>query len=273
MSEPNTTFGGSIPAAYDRYLGPLLFRPYAAELASRVARLAPTRVLETACGTGILTEELCRVLPPDAELVATDLSEGMLELTRQRCGGDSRVRLQVADAGELPFPDRSFDAVVCQFGIMFVPDKLRALTEANRVLAAGGHHLFNVWDGMDVNPIGRLSQELIVQAYPENTPGFYRVPFGMNDRGQIRDLLLASGLREATLDTVALEGTSPSATDAATGMISGTPTVSALRERGVEDPAPLITALAAALEKLGGRAPLRLPMQAIVVTARGGPRS
>lgn len=272
MSEPNTSFGGSIPAAYDRYLGPLLFRPYAADLAARVARLAPRRVLETACGTGILTEELCRVLPGTTELAATDLSEGMLELTRRRLGGDSRVTFRVADASDLPFPDQSFDVVVCQFGIMFVPDKLRALTEANRVLTGGGHHLFNVWDGMDVNPIGRLSQELIVQAYPENTPGFYRVPFGMNDRGQIRELVLASGLREAALDTVAIEGVSPSATDAATGMITGTPTVTALRERGVEDPSPLIARLAAAFEALGGRAPLRLPMQAIVVTTTGGSR-
>jgi SAM-dependent methyltransferase len=194
----------------------------------------------------------------------------MLEQTRRRSFGDRQIAYRVADAIDLPFRDDSFDLVVCQFGLMFVTDRQKALAEANRVLKPGGHHLLNVWDGMEHNPIGRLAQDQLTAAFPGDTPGFFRIPFGMSDRGQLRDLILASGLRDAILETVAIEGTSPSALDAATGMVTGTPTISALRQRGIEDPGPLISRLAAELERVGGRAPLRIPLQAIVVSTLSG---
>lgn len=266
MTQPDTSFAGSIPAAYDRYLVPMIFRPYAVDLAARAARFGPKRILETACGTGILTEELGRILPADVELVATDFSEGMLEITRKKMAGDRRVSTRVVDASDLPYPDREFDLVICQFGVMFVPDKQRAFSEANRVLRTGGHLLLNVWDGFASNPLGGLPHQLMVETYPKDPPAFYQVPFSMHDQDAIRALARNAGLKDVRLELLPFTGTSPTARDAATGMLTGTPTISALRERGMEDPSPLIDRLAADFARIGGIAPFRVPMQAIVVT-------
>src|SRR5689334_7963313 len=143
MAQSDTVFAGSIPALYDRYLGPLIFEPYAADLADRVASAAAGRVLETAAGTGVLTRALASVLPGASEIVATDLNQPMLDFAAARPGVE-RVRWQRADALALPFPERSFDAVVCQFGAMFFPDKVTGYREALRVLRPGGRFVCSV---------------------------------------------------------------------------------------------------------------------------------
>jgi ubiquinone/menaquinone biosynthesis C-methylase UbiE len=121
----DTVFAGSVPELYDSHLVPLIFEPYAADLARRVAALAPSRVLETAAGTGVVTRAMARALPASVELVATDLNQPMLD--RAAAVGTRRpVQWQQADAMRLPFDDASFDVVGCQFGVMFFPDRARA---------------------------------------------------------------------------------------------------------------------------------------------------
>lgn len=144
-------FAGSIPASYDRYLGPLLFRPYAADLAARLAAEPCTRALELAAGTGIVTAEAARALPT-TRIVATDISPAMLDVAAGR-QDTSGVEFRVADAQDLPFDDGSFDAVFCQFGVMFLPDRARAYGEMRRVLRPGGRLLFSVWDSIEHSPI------------------------------------------------------------------------------------------------------------------------
>ena len=122
MATTDTAFAGSIPGLYDRYLGPLLFEPYAAVVAERAKALAPGRILETAAGTGIVTAALHAALP-DAEIVATDLNQAMLDVAADRIQSD-KVSFLAADAQQLPFDDESFDLVACQFGVMFYPDKV-----------------------------------------------------------------------------------------------------------------------------------------------------
>src|SRR5829696_6629027 len=149
MSATDTVFAGSIPALYDRYMGPLLFEPYAAEVARRALAIAPGHVLETAAGTGVVTQALHRALP-EAEIVATDLNAPMLEEAEQRMAA-GKVRFQQADALALPFEDGSFDLVVCQFGVMFFPDKVAGNSEAYRVLQDGGRYLLVIWNKVDEN--------------------------------------------------------------------------------------------------------------------------
>ncbi|HXA72004.1 MAG TPA: class I SAM-dependent methyltransferase, partial [Stellaceae bacterium] len=144
MTNVDQTFAGSIPALYDRHLGPMLFEPYALDMAERVARLAPKRVLEIAAGTGIVTRALSQKLPT-VPIVATDLNQPMLDHAAARLSSE-RITWRQADAQALPFDDASFDVLVCQFGVMFFPDKAKAFSEARRVLAPGGRFLFNVWD-------------------------------------------------------------------------------------------------------------------------------
>ena len=137
MSQTDNVFAGSIPALYDQYLGSLLFQPYGRDIADRLAYLTDGRLLETAAGTGIVTRALAAALSNQVKIVATDLNQPMVDHAAMQFSS-SRVAWQKADALKLPFEDASFDCVVCQFGIMFVPDKLKAYREALRVLKSGG---------------------------------------------------------------------------------------------------------------------------------------
>ena len=160
MSDRAADFTGSIPSFYDQGLGPIFFDEFADDIARRVAVSAPTRVLEIAAGTGIVTRRLRDLLPPESYLTATDLNPPMLEVARRKFHSDEMVEFQPADATALPFADASFDAVMCQFGVMFFPDKDKGHREAHRVLVSGGRYLFSVWDSHRHNPIGRLITEV-----------------------------------------------------------------------------------------------------------------
>jgi ubiquinone/menaquinone biosynthesis C-methylase UbiE len=144
-SDKVAAFAGTLAEFYDRYLVPLMFAPYAEVVADRAKALLPRRVLETAAGTGVVTEALARILPTDVTITATDLNEPMIELGKVRAGME-RVNWQQADAMKLPFPDESFDLIVCQFGVMFFPDKRASFVEAFRVLTPGGRYVFVLWD-------------------------------------------------------------------------------------------------------------------------------
>ena len=137
MVATDKLFAGSIPEIYDRFLVPLIFEPYAVDLAGRVAALAPDDVLETAAGTGVLTRALSQQLPASTHIVATDLNQPMLDQAARRQPAGT-VEWKQADALALPFGDRSFDVVACQFGVMFFPDKVQGYKEARRVLRPDG---------------------------------------------------------------------------------------------------------------------------------------
>jgi len=270
MTSSDAHFVGSIPETYHRHLGPLWFEPYAVDLAGRLelaAKEAP-RVLELAAGTGILTRRLRERLPAGASLVATDVNEPMLAVARANLGDKAGVEWRQADAGELPFAAETFDAVVCQFGLMFFPDRARALREAARVLVPGGQLLLNVWDSLEQNPLGRIAHETIARFFPTEPPDFYKVPFGLSDTGAVRTLLESAGFEEIRAVSVPLLAQAPSAEHAAIGLVRGNPILLAIRERGMAEPDEIVAAVAAALAKGFGNWPLRVPMQAHVFTAK-----
>ena len=267
MTDSNARFTGSIPAAYHKFLGPFLFQPYAEDLTARVVARAPRDVLEVACGTGIVTAVLGSALP-QANLVATDLNDAMIDFARGVVPARPQLSWRQADACALPFADAQFDVVACQFGLMFVPDKLLAMKEARRVLRPGGWLLFNVWDSLHENPSAEITRDTINRLFPDNPPTFYEVPFGLHDRNVLRRLLAEAGFQDISLETVTRESFAPSARDAATGLVTGSPALTAIQERGVTDPAPVVATVAEAIAKRGGTAPFRVPMQAIVVSAR-----
>ena len=188
MASIDIRFSGSVPANYERYMVPLLFQPYAEILAERAAQFAPRQILETAAGTGVVTAALARALP-EAEIIATDLNQAMLDVAAKRVSSDS-VSFRQADALDLPFEDESFDLVVCQFGVMFYPDKVRGNAEARRVLRDGGRYLLAIWDGMDRNPLSELAHQTMERRFPDNPPMFLqRGPFSYHDAHWIeRDL-------------------------------------------------------------------------------------
>lgn len=271
MSEANARFLGTIPELYDRHLGPVIFEPYAADLARRVAAAAaaPATVLEVACGTGILTQQLRAHLPATARLVATDLNQPMIDYARVKPGAPSGVDWRTADAAALPFASASFAALVCQFGLMFVPDKEAPFREARRVLAKDGLFAFNVWDGFEHNPFGRIAHETIASFFPANPPNFYQVPFGFHDADVLRHFLDVSDFGQVQLEWVTLETHSPSARSFAVGLVKGNPVSIDIQERGAALD-PIVDALEAALTRAGGDHPFRSTMRALVVTARAG---
>lgn len=267
MADPNAEFIGSIPAAYDRYLGPMFFEPFADDLVARLELASVGAVLELAAGTGILSQRLFRALPASAALTVTDLNEPMLGVARAKLS-HARIAWQTADAQALPVPDASFDAVACQFGVMFFPDKARAFREARRVLRPRGQLAFNVWLPLAENPVGRIAGDTIVRFFASDPPTFYQVPFGFADEARIRELLGAARFEVLGAHRVALEARSPSALDAARGLVTGNPILPAVTERATAPVEEIIRAVAAALAAEGGAAPLRLPMRALVVVAR-----
>src|SRR6266702_2406002 len=183
------TFTGSIPKIYESYLVPLIFEPYAVDIARRLASRSPSRVLEIAAGTGVVTRAMVSVLSDRTSIVATDLNQAMLD--QAIATGTSRpVEWRQADAMQLPFADGAFDAVVCQFGAMFFPDKARAFAEARRVLRPGGFFLFNVWDRIEENEFAHAVTTALETVFPDDPPRFLaRTPHGYHDKTAIaRDL-------------------------------------------------------------------------------------
>ena len=171
-------FAGSIPGIYEKLLVPLIFAPYAEDLAARVAARAPARVLEIAAGTGVVTRALAIALPASAAIVATDLNPGMLE-TAVQVGTTRPVQWRPADAMKLPFADAEFDVVVCQFGVMFFPDKCQAFAEARRVLRPGGAFLFNAWGRIEDNEFADVVTTSLASLFPADPPRFLaRTPHG-----------------------------------------------------------------------------------------------
>ena len=269
MSETNARFLGTIPELYDRHLGPVIFEPYAADLARRVVAKPPGAVLEVACGTGILTQQLRARLSPSIRLVATDLNAPMIDYARSKLGASGDIEWHPADATALPFPPGSFAALACQFGLMFVPDKNAAFREARRVLAKDGVFVFNVWGGFEDNAFGRIAHETIGGFFPEDPPDFYRVPFGFHDPDVLRRLLDANDFGQSQFEWVALEARSPSEESLAVGLVKGNPVSLAIQERGGALD-PIVEALSAALARAGGERPFRSTIRALVVTARAG---
>ncbi len=267
MTDRSAQFTGSIPAAYDRFLGPMLFEPYAEDLTARLVVPGTAAVLELACGTGILTARLRRALPVTASLTATDLNEPMLAYARGKVPV-SGITWQPADAAALPFPGAAFDAVACQFGLMFVPDKARAFGEVRRVLKPHGLFAFNVWLSLEENSFGRIARNTIARYFTSDPPTFYDVPFGFHDVPTIRGLLRAARLNVVSCDQVELEARSPSAQDAARGLVTGNPVLLDVAERATAPAEEIVGAVAAALAAEGGTAPLRLPMRALVFLAQ-----
>ena len=266
MTGTDTIFAGSIPGIYDRYMVPLIFQPYAQLAAERARVLHPRRILETAAGTGVLTEALLNVLP-DAKIIATDLNQPMLERAMSRLRS-SDIRFLQCDALSLPFDDGCFDLVACQFGVMFFPDKVQANREARRVLRDRGTYLLLIWNSIDANLATKVAGRAVADLFPDNCAAFYeRVPFRYFDTARIEDDLRAAGFAGIEIETVELRSRAASAHDAAIALTQGTPMRSEIEKEGEGALALATDAASAALCQFESAQGFDAPMSAHIVTA------
>lgn len=266
-SDADKVFTGSIPKLYETHLVPLIFESYAADVAKRLSSRPLARILEVAAGTGVVTRALASALPESVSIVATDLNQAMLD--HAAVVGTSRpVEWRRADAMQLPFADATFDAVVCQFGVMFVPDKPKVYSEVRRVLRPGGVFLFNVWDRISENEFADATSTAMESLFPNDPPRFLaRTPYGYFDRRVIeRDLAAAGFTQSPSFDTMTARSRASSAEIPAIGFCQGSPLRNEIESR---DPSGLGRATDAAKEVIAsrfGRGEVDAKIQAHVIT-------
>jgi SAM-dependent methyltransferase len=245
-------FTESIAAQYDRYLVPLIFEPYAADMAARVTSRSPQRVLEIAAGTGVVTRAMSATLGRDVAIVATDLSQSMIDHAQALGTERPAVEWRRADVMALPFDDQEFDAVVCQFGVMFFPYKSTAFAEAHRVLRPGGVFIFNVWDRIEENEFADTVATAVASMFPGDPPSFLaRTPYGYSDRSAIqRDLSVGGFLAQAQVTTIAERSRADSGNIPAIAFCLGTPLKNEIETR---DPTRVATAVDVSTQALVAR--------------------
>lgn len=224
MTESDKVFEGSVPQIYDDYLVPLIFKGFAEDLAGRVASLSPTNVLETAAGSGVVTRALAGKLSDSCGYLVTDLNQAMLDQAAKKQGLDDRIKWQQADALHLPFEDDKFDAVCCQFGVMFFPDRVAGFAEARRVLRPGAKFVFNVWDKIEENEFARIITDSVGREFPTDPPQFLaRTPHGYHDVDLVREELGQAGFSKISVETRAEVSRAPSPRHPAVAYCQGTP--------------------------------------------------
>src|SRR5260221_6780727 len=267
MTDADRAFAGSIPALYDRFLGPLIFEPYAADLAARLADLREGPLLEIAAGTGIVTRALARRLAAGIAIVASDLNQAMLDFAASQ-GSARPVTWQQADAQALPFADATFAAVACQFGVMFFPDKVAAFAQARRVLKPAGRLVFSVWGRLEDNEIPQAIHEAVAAMFPDDPPGFLaRAPYGHHDVAVLTEQLRRAGFTDIAVETVALRSPAPAPRDPAIGFCQGSPLRNEIEARGAGAVAAATDAAEAAVAARFGRGAIEAGCEAHLVTA------
>lgn len=268
MTDSDKIFAGSIPEIYDDYLVPLIFEGHAADIARRAADLAPRDVLETAAGSGVVTRAVARALGPEARLTVTDLNRPMLDRAIRRQGEDPRIAWAQADALDLPFADGTFDAVLCQFGAMFFPDRVKGYAEARRVLRPGGRFLFNIWDRIEANEFADAVIESLAELWPGDPPRFLaRTPHGHGDTAVIRAELERAGFRDILIETLTGVSRAPSAMHPAVAYCQGTPLRSEIEARGPDGLGRATDHAAAAIARRWGEGPVEARIQGHVIMA------
>jgi ubiquinone/menaquinone biosynthesis C-methylase UbiE len=268
MKSKDKDFIGSIPQVYDKYLVPLIFESCAKGLVDRVQAFGPSSILETAAGSGVVIRELAPRLATESTVMVTDLNQPMLDQAARMLKPDTRISWQQADALKLPFGDASFDIVMCQFGIMFYPDRITGYSEAQRVLKPGGAMVFNVWDRIETNEFADEVALAAASVFPDDPPRFLqRVPHGYHDENLIRKELHQAGFKEPAFESFEAISAAPSAYHPAVAYCQGTPLRNEIEERDPDLLEHVTDCASMAISKRFGTGPVSAGIKGIVITA------
>ena len=267
MAESHSAFIGEIPRNYEKYLGPLIFSEYGKDLANRITVPPDGSLLETAAGTGMATRQLRDSISKDVRIVATDLNEDMLNVAKGKFDKSENIEFQIANALDLPFGDATFEAIACQFSVMFFPDKLLSLQEAARVLKPGGKFYFNIWDSFDHNHLVQTVNKTIVEYLPDNPPDFYNVPYGYYEIDVIKNLLFEAGFADIEISVLPRVSATDEARNVAMGYVMGSPVRLQIEQCAPESLSKIVDAVEQAVGEKFGFKSVKAKMQAIVFTA------
>lgn len=266
MSVPSFKCPGDGAFYYDHFLGPLFFEPYAIEVAKRIDPSPASLVLEIAAGTGRVTRHIRERIATPARLIASDISEDMLAEAKKKLG-HLDIDWQNIDAQDLPLKDNSLDLVVCCFGYMFVPDKLKAFAEAYRALRPGGALLFTTWDKLEQNALSFTCRSLAEKYLKSPLPESHDLAVSMSDEVVIRALLEKAGFSKISVEKVERFSVCPAAKEAARGMVEGGFVFKEIRKHNPELMDEIKIALEKELAAKFGAAPMIAPMSAVISQA------
>ncbi|WP_169543580.1 class I SAM-dependent methyltransferase [Sneathiella aquimaris] len=268
MSENDKVFTGSIPEFYDTYLVPLIFEEFANDLAHRVCALSPSRILEIAAGSGVVTRALAPKLKAGSHYCVTDLNQAMLDHAKTRQKADPRIRWQQADALNLPYDASSFDVAICQFGVMFFPDRIAGYKEARRTLTPDGALVFNVWDDISFNEFADVVTDAAAEVFPDAPPRFLaRTPHGYHDISQIEEELRQAGFSQIRIETLEKQSSALNASIPAIAYCQGTPLRNEIEQRDPDKLAHVTDVATKAIAARFGDGPVNSKIRGHVITA------
>ncbi|CAN5256596.1 methyltransferase domain-containing protein [soil metagenome] len=257
-------FSGSVPENYDRYLGPIMFEPYALDLIARLKDKNFTNILELACGTGRVTNHLLSILTEESALTASDLNPDMIAVAKRKINSN-KVNWQVVNAQEMPFERESFDLVVCQFGVMFFPDKPAAFAGIYNVIKQGGKFLFNTWDNLDFNFLNKIIDSVLKDMLKEKSPDFLeKGPFSFYDKKLIREMLTEAGFNNISVDVVPKQLIVSDVENIVKGFTTGSPLAAYLMEQEAEIRNEICDKLKTKIIKEYGETNINISLQAII---------
>jgi ubiquinone/menaquinone biosynthesis C-methylase UbiE len=190
------------PELYERYLVPAIARLWAADLVERAAPKPGERVLDVACGTGIVARFAAATMAT-GHIVGLDINEGMLAVARSRSGGPGpHIEWREASALDLPFPDDSFDLILCQLGLQFFPDQPRALREMIRVLVPNGRLALSVFTAIERTPVTNALADALDQYLGPGASAVKHLEHSLSDPVHLHGLVAGAGFRAVTIEQV-----------------------------------------------------------------------
>ena len=256
-------FSGSVSKHYHQFSGPMFFEPYAIEVSNRIDPSSVNVALELASGTGRVTCHLRAVLPPTTKLIASDISADMLAVAKEKLKALD-INWEMIDAQQLPFEDESIDLVVCCFGYMFVQDKLKAFTEAYRVLRPGGMLLFTTWDKLELIGASYAYRNIAKKYLKEPLPEAYNLPYSMYDESAIKEMLQEVGFSKISIEKVSKLSVSPTAKEASEGLTQGGVVYNVIMSQNPKWIEEIKALVEKELSKKFGEAPMVAPMSAVI---------
>lgn len=260
---------GNAAETYERALTPAVFAAWAPLVVALGDPRSGERVLDVACGTGVVTRLVARQVGRTGKVVGLDLNPGMLAVAAATAASEpptsASITWQEASATRMPFPDGAFDVAYCQLGLQFFPDRPAALREMHRALVSGGRLGLMVWRGIEHSP----GFDILAAALARHvSPEAMRAPFGLAEAEELRGLMAAAGFRDITIRPVAGTVRFPSVARFVQDYVAGSPLAGHVAKVSDEARAALVGEVGGALRSHLAGGALAFPIEAHLASAR-----